>query len=370
MYKKFLSELEARRDDLQKKLAAVLDASKQLDVEKQMFSKRVREFEEEKNKSRNFYREKYKGFPTIAEAYEDFLRAQDAKEEKYFDFKIRSAETTAERVKAINAEKRKYVKLATILEKKLAVCIEYVPDLLDVLDQEFASDELEAEHLPYSGEEQEDPVHRYLTPEEYRSLSVTERNQIALDRYKQRRKDSKGIGTFYERFVGHLYETEGYDVTYQGVLKGREDRGIDLIARKGKDILIIQCKNWNKYKTIFENAIFQLFGSAEYYRQKNPSLNVTPVFYATTEIADFAKNFSQKVGIRIFDNHKIDYDYPMIKCNISRVNGEKIYHLPLDQQYDTVKVEVVRGEFYCRSVVEAEKKGFRRAYRWKGTSKK
>lgn len=56
----------------------------------------------------------------------------------------------------------------------------------------------------------------------------------------------------------------------------------------------------------------------------------------------------------------------MIKCNISRVNGEKIYHLPVDQQYDTVKVEKKHGEFYSKSVIECEKQGFRRAFRWKG----
>jgi hypothetical protein len=28
----------------------------------------------------------------------------------------------------------------------------------------------------------------------------------------------------------------------------------------------------------------------------------------------------------------------MIKCNISKRSGEKIYHLPFDQQYDKVKI--------------------------------
>lgn len=370
MYKKYLIQLEAHREDLQKKLAAIVNASQQLEAEKFLFAKRIRDFEDEKRKSRQFYREKYKGYPSIAKAYEDFLMVQDTKEEKYFSFKIRAAETTGERVKAINAEKRRYRMVASILEKKLAMCVEYVPDLLDVLDQEFPNDELEAESLPFTSEEQEDPVHTYLTPEEYRALSVTERNQRALDRYKKRRKDSRGIGSFYERFVGYLYESDGYDVAYQGILEERKDKGVDLIARKGKEMLVIQCKNWSKYKTIFENAVFQLFGSAEYYRQEYPSMKVIPVFYATTEIDSFAKKFSNKVGIQVFDNHKINFDYPMIKCNISRINGERIYHLPLDQQYDTVKIEPGKGEFYCQTVVDAEKNGFRRAFRWKGSTTK
>jgi hypothetical protein len=62
----------------------------------------------------------------------------------------------------------------------------------------------------------------------------------------------------------------------------------------------------------------------------------------------------------------MDNSYPCIKCNVSKIDGTKIYHLPFDQQYDKVKVEMRRGEFYCNTVAEAEKQGFRRAYRYKG----
>lgn len=51
------------------------------------------------------------------------------------------------------------------------------------------------------------------------------------------------------------------------------------------------------------------------------------------------------------------------------MEGGKIYHLPFDQQYDKVKIEKNKGEFYCSTVQEAEKAGFRRAYRWKGEAK-
>ena len=56
--------------------------------------------------------------------------------------------------------------------------------------------------------------------------------------------------------------------------------------------------------------------------------------------------------------------YPCIKCNIS-ADGTKIYHLPFDQQYDNVKIETHKGEFYCATVKEAEDAGFRRAFRHK-----
>lgn len=57
----------------------------------------------------------------------------------------------------------------------------------------------------------------------------------------------------------------------------------------------------------------------------------------------------------------LDLGYPMIKCNVNQ--GNKIYHLPFDQQYDRVKIQH-DGEFYVKTVGEAERKGFRRAKRY------
>ena len=50
---------------------------------------------------------------------------------------------------------------------------------------------------------------------------------------------------------------------------------------------------------------------------------------------------------------------------INRANGDKIYHLPFDQQYDRCIINEP-GEFYASTVAEAEKAGFRRAMRWRG----
>ena len=57
---------------------------------------------------------------------------------------------------------------------------------------------------------------------------------------------------------------------------------------------------------------------------------------------------------------------PTIKCNIGK-NGEKIYHLPFDQQYDKTVITPETGERYCATVSEAEAYGFRRAKKWIGS---
>jgi len=54
----------------------------------------------------------------------------------------------------------------------------------------------------------------------------------------------------------------------------------------------------------------------------------------------------------------------MIKCNISSKNKEKIFHLPFDQQYDRINIDISKGEKYVSTVKEAEDLGFRKAKRW------
>lgn len=60
--------------------------------------------------------------------------------------------------------------------------------------------------------------------------------------------------------------------------------------------------------------------------------------------------------------------YPCIKCNVSRRDGTKIYHLPFDQQYDRTLIEEEKNECYVETVKEAEDLGFRRAFRWHGST--
>jgi Holliday junction resolvase len=53
-------------------------------------------------------------------------------------------------------------------------------------------------------------------------------------------------GENYEKFIAQIYRDRGYHITEHGKEKGRQDHGIDLIAKKGKEIILIQCKDWNE----------------------------------------------------------------------------------------------------------------------------
>jgi hypothetical protein len=92
---------------------------------------------------------------------------------------------------------------------------------------------------------------------------------------------------------------------------------------------------------------------------------VTGTFTTTTTLSDRAREFAHVLDINVEENFPLE-DYPRIKCNIAHRTGERIYHLPFDQQYDATMIEAARGELYAATCAEAEDLGFRRAWRWRG----
>ncbi len=315
-------------------------------------------------------KERQIGFPALAKAYKDFFKLQDRKLIEFLTHKDRPAIRASELLSEYAKLKRKAEKENKILKYIIEYYESIAPFLVDLKEEVMDITEEDREMMAeYTPEELEDRVTNFLTKEEYRKLSTTEKNQLALDRYWKRPKSKWHIGKIYERYVGYLYEEKGYEVDYVGIFKGFEDLGRDIIARKGKDLIVIQCKYWSKFKTIYEKHIFQFFGTVFQYKDENKNKDVEAIFYTTTKLSDLARRFAKELNIKLVENDKVPTDYPCIKCNISRVDNTKIYHLPFDQQYDNVKIEKDKGEFYCANVEEAERKGFRRAFRYKGLQK-
>lgn len=316
-------------------------------------------------------KERQIGFPWLAKAYDELLRIYTTNLATYLETKSPPAYSAAQVVREQSRLRRKAEQ-----EKKVAqYLVEYyeniAPFLLELKEEVDITTEQERELLKeYTEEEIQDTTTQYLSKEEYRKLPSIERNQMALERFWKRPKSKWLIGRLYERYIGYLYEQEGYDVDYVGIFKGFEDLGRDLICQKGRDLVIIQCKNWSQFRTIYEKHIFQFFGTVFQYKDENPNRKVQAIFYTSTQLSDLARRFAKELKIDLKENFKFDKEYPAIKCNISRIDGSKIYHLPFDQQYDKTKVEKSRGEFYCTTVKEAEGAGFRRAFRYRPNKQK
>lgn len=266
----------------------------------------------------------------------------------------------------IHSKMKDVIAAAKRSEYQLAYAIKMFPGLEDFLETDY--NELPIISLSDIGEDSHDAVRNYLSVEEYQNLSVSEKNQLALDRYFQSHSKSNWqIGRDYEMFVGYKYTQKGYSVDYYGANHGLEDLGRDLIAKKAKKTLIIQCKYWGAGKQIHENHINQLYGTMVCYCYENglPQSSVHAVLVTNITVSDTARGFAKYLGVELVENFASG-SYPSIKCNINRDKTgaiTKIYHLPFDQQYDSCKIDAP-GEFFALTVAEAESAGFRRAYHW------
>jgi hypothetical protein len=301
----------------------------------------------------------------LSDAFAEFISTKDAEVECALILKPNPAIKAAETVSEIRRKRADMARELKFLQYQLASYEEYFPQLLEyrdaILDEVVdlrpgASDAL--------GEVDPALALGYLSKEEYEALSSGEKYQRALDRYWSRNKSDVEIGRVYERFIGYTYERDGWAVTYHGALKGFEDFGRDLICKRGAQTDIVQCKCWSSSKVIREKHIMQLFGTCILYRLTEGDPGARPVFVTTTALSREAALVAEALGVEV--RQQSLERYPMIKCNVSRSTGERIYHLPFDQQYDRVIVGDVPGELQATTVVEAEAAGFRRAYRWHG----
>lgn len=277
----------------------------------------------------------------------------------YLENKPHPAHKKAQDVRELKQKTKEYIKEYKLMRYEYDMLFSLFPELENYLEYYSVEKAETIEEV----KENYDYVQSWISKDEYSSLDENTRNQLALDRYIESRKKSKwAIGRDYEMFIGHEYEKKGYKVTYTGITDRLEDKGRDLIAQKDNEILIIQCKNWSKYKEIHENHICQLFGTTVQYNIENNSLfKATPVFITSATLSETALKFAEYLGVQVIQNKKLE-EFPRIKCNIN--NKEKIYHLPFDQQYDRTIIGDQKGEFFAWTVKEAVNKGFRRAKKY------
>lgn len=290
--------------------------------------------------------------------------------EKWMLNKKQPAKSSAEIVKELRQKSKEYIIQYKQMQYKYNYLLSVFPEL-----KSYVEDEESLLHLSDFKDFDEfsdnrDRVHDWVSDEEYSRMSEDDRNQLALERYKSRKKSNWEIGMEYEMYIGHVLRKDKFYIKQFGIENGLNDLGRDIIAEKAhldgsRSIYIIQCKNWSKDKELHENVVCQLFGTTLEYQIKHRDLfntKVVPLLVATTELSDTAKEFAKRLGVvwKIVEMG----EYPMIKCNIN--NGNKIYHLPFDQQYYNTKITEYTGESYEWTVKDATRKGFRRAMKWRG----
>lgn len=352
------AELKQLNDDKKKEQEKIKKAKQQvtkLAKEQKAAEKIKQEYLQEID---SIIEEKCNGYQQLAAIMADLQTLYIEKISAYLLSKPNKAKKAALEIRELRKVYRASLEEKKVLEYKLSYIESMFPNINDIFDSGFAE---EQEHFVLETKENTDPVRFFVSDEDYHALSVTAKNQLALDRYIEGRKSNWQIGRDYEMYIGYHCASLGYHVTYTGIIQKLEDMGRDLIAKKGDKTYIIQCKRWSKEKTIHEKHIFQLFGTVILYNIDHPKHPALGVFVSTTQLSKKAQKIAEELNIQVL---LVDAgDFPRIKCNINRNTGEKIYHLPFDQQYDSVVIDEFEGECYALTVKEAEEKGFRRAFK-------
>lgn len=355
-FRKTRRKLDERDEEL-RVLAALVDAERgQVEDERKELDERIARLE-------RLLANRAEAYPHIAQAWADWELALAERDAQYLRGKRRPAPQAAQVVREKGrelAEARRRLKLAEYVVALYEFHFPWLTDFRDLdAERDYTESEPDAPEAP-----RDDPASSWVSKEEWAALPEVERNQLALDRYLRSRKSPWQLGRDYERYVGFLREQDGCLVTYHGIIKGFEDLGRDILAERNGRIEVIQCKRWAQHKTIHEKHIFQLFGTMVAARIEHPLTEVTGTFVTTTSLSPRAREFADVLEIRVEESFPLA-NYPRIKCNVARQTGERIYHLPFDQQYDATAVEPGRGECYTMTCAEAEEMGFRRAWRWR-----
>lgn len=307
-------------------------------------------------------------YGTVSSLYADVLLYVYDESIYYLKHKKHPAIVEAKNISELKKETKMYIAEYREMLYKYEFLLKTFPELKRYVDDYDALKLLGGNNDYSEFISNRDNTIDYLSSDEWNKLGIDERNQLALDRYKLRKKSNWVIGIEYEMYIDYLLRKSGYKTIPNGSLNGLDDLGRDIIAFKtdndGRNMVyIIQCKNWASNKEIHENVVCQTFGtSVEYMIRHKGELftRVCPVIYTTAPLSDMANEFAKilRVTIRVVKKG----EYPMIKCNISN-DGNRIYHLPFDQQYYRTEIKKP-GEFYAWTVKEAVDAGFRRAFRY------
>ena len=168
-------------------------------------------------------------------------------------------------------------------------------------------------------------------------------------------------GIQYERYVGHLFEEKGFRVTYNGIRNGKDDGGVDLIARGNRKIRIIQCKRWNT--AVNCDVISRLQGGLERFiwkERKGKSskmlTSIRGVLATSGDVEPNALELAKHLGIYVMKNLTYKF-YPAIKAK-EIIPGAGRFLLPFNSGYDRMDFSLGNGDRFFMSIREALTNGF------------
>jgi len=129
-------------------------------------------------------------------------------------------------------------------------------------------------------------------------------------KHKTSYKEKQIKGKEFEKYVARYYQLLDYTVIEHGQLMGKKDKGIDIIAENEKEILLIQCKNYDinsswkirqkDIKAFRMDCLDFIFENKKYKKSKTKALFILS--------GDFIDNGAKKyISEKKAQGKKIDY---------------------------------------------------------------
>jgi hypothetical protein len=149
-------------------------------------------------------------FPWLASAIADFYALISERDAKYLENKSHPATRSAEVVREYGKKQRDAIRESRLMRYRVECYGKIFPWISD-----YVGDDVPDAAVDVSGVEhnQEDDAAKYwLSKADYERLPTVEKYQKALDNWKRRKRSNWEIGRDYERNVGYVYETQGYEI--------------------------------------------------------------------------------------------------------------------------------------------------------------
>lgn len=160
------------------------------------------------------------------------------------------------------------------------------------------------EAFEFNLKEQEKKYRKNYENNIQKEKNITKKEPMTYNQKKEKGDD-------YEKKVAGYYKLDGYDIYLNGIKKGLEDGGIDIICKKDDKVILIQCKNWednhrykidhNKVKAFHSNCI-------RYIDENNLIKENTKLIYTVP-----SKNIFKPSAIKIFKDDYYNCRYEILK---------------------------------------------------------
>ena len=144
-------------------------------------------------------------------------------------------------------------------------------------------------------------------------------------------------GFEFEAAIAGLYEHKGYSIK---ITKVSGDYGVDVLAKKGKEVLAIQTKRYTGKVGI--KAVQEVSSGAFYYRATKAFV-ITNSFYT-----DQAKKLAKNIGITLINKKRLANMWASYQPNneIPSFNMQEYEHLKKNIKRELYRTEVASGKKY------------------------